>query len=65
MSNVGKSKAIDDFIKELEETEKHPKVIIEAKRLALTAYFIQLIEMDEELKILFKMEFNVKTAKAH
>lgn len=50
LSNVGKSKAIDDFIKELEETEKHPKVIIEAKRLALTAYFIQLIEMDEELK---------------
>ena len=50
LSNVGKSKAIDDFIKELEETEKHPKVIIEAKQLALTAYFIQLIEMDEELK---------------
>lgn len=47
--NIGKFKTIDDFIKNLEEEKRHPKVVSESKREALKQYFIQLIEMDEQL----------------
>ena len=46
---IGKHQAINDEIKKLEEG-KSTRLISESKREALKQYFIQLIEMDEELK---------------
>jgi len=46
---IGKHQAINDEIKKLEEG-KSSRLISESKREALKQYFIQLIEMDEELK---------------